>query len=330
VKFRQDKQADTNRLIRKIRKWVIIILILNIVIIGLHAWYISGVGPSQIQHLFSYKPPVKPVVADKAPFNYNHEPYYYLGHSYQPDSLLDTVSFADHYAYYKQLIPDSAKNGIQGYYGMDVSMWQNSINWEQVRADTTPHPLLFFIIKATQGGSIIDPYFEHNWKEASGQQNIMGAYHFYDYKDNPIVQAENFIKTVHLSPGNLRPIIDVELACASCTKTGVPKRKMIENLKTFIAHIESHYKVKPILYTYSYFYTEYLKPHFNNYTFWMAQYSITPPTGMHIVENDTLPLEPPHIAMWQFTCKGRIDGVTGNVDLSFIPAYELTDLIIKQ
>lgn len=327
VKFRRDKQFETNRLIRKIWKWVVIFVILNILVIILHTWYISKLH-DPFHFLLHDKNPVDTTASDSTQFDYNHTPYFYLGHSYHADTLKDTTSFRTHYDYYKQIIPDSHQNGIQGYYGIDVSMWQNSIDWKQVRSDTNPHPLLFFIIKATQGASIVDPYFKHNWQEAPSQKNVVGAYHFYDYNDNPIAQAENFIKTVDLKSGNLRPIIDIELACASCLKPGIPKRKMIQNLRTFIERIESHYQIQPILYTYSSFYVEYLKPHFNNYTFWMAQYDINPPTGMHIIENDTMPLEPPHVAMWQFTCKGRINGITGHVDLSFVPAYEFNDLRI--
>jgi Glycosyl hydrolases family 25 len=67
---------------------------------------------------------------------------------------------------------------------------------------------------------------------------------------------------IHLiCKGQLLPIVDVELDCPNCTTPGIPTDQMIANLKKYIAAIEAHYKVKPIIYTYQGFYHTYLKGH---------------------------------------------------------------------
>lgn len=217
-----------------------------------------------------------------------------------------------------------------GYYGIDVSSWQNNINWINVKSDSIPHDLSFFIIKATQGATITDAYFEKNWKSIKSISSApIGAYHFFMSAEDPVKQAENYIKSVKLQKGDLLPIIDVELDCGGCTELKTSKSELVSNLKTYIQLIEQHYGVKPILYTYSYFYEQYLKGNFDDYTYWMARYSTQPPPGMNLFSiqpNQTKP----EIGMWQFSCSEKIRGIAGNVDMSFMPFHYLNSLRLKE
>lgn len=314
--------------LNKIKRWVIFAIVLNLVVIIIHTFFMVGGNWSSIKKKWNGLLQKEVVMADTVITTFTPISSYFMGHSYQPDHLLDTVSLKKHATYYTSLTKDATSTATDANYGIDVSRWQSRIDWTAVQKDTVPHALSFFIIKATQGDSLIDPYFKYNWKHAQGGGKMVGAYHFYTYQDNPKKQAQNFIDNVSLSPGNFRPVIDIELACASCQKPGVSKSKMIRDLKLFISVLESHYKVSPILYSYTYFYDEYLQKHFTDYTFWMAQYAIQPPPGMRISPNDSTP-QPPHVAMWQFSSKGRVNGIIGNVDVDFIPSYELDDLLIK-
>jgi lysozyme len=214
-----------------------------------------------------------------------------------------------------------------GYYGIDVSNWQNSIDWSEVHSDTLPHRLKFFIVKASQGTGITDHYFRHNWENARSKSTHVGAYHFFISNEDPILQAQNYIKNVSLVKGDIRPIIDVELDCGGCSTLQTPKAQLVTNLKKFIKVIEAHYHVKPILYTYSSFYEMYLKGNFDEYTYWIARYSSTPPTGMSIGSAEQM--SKPVISMWQFTSAEKIRGVVGNVDMSFLPECYLDSVICK-
>lgn len=256
----------------------------------------------------------------------------YPGHSIPQDSIQDFLNRDAHPEQLSRLLASSGEihdsNSVLGFYGIDVSHWQNSINWDQVHNDTLPSRLKFFIIKATQGLRTTDAYFKRNWTNARTDSSIVGAYHFYIYKDDPEKQAENFINTVSLSEGDMRPILDIELDCTGCTDPGIPQKELVADLKRYIETIEKHYGVKPILYTYSYFFNKYLKDEFAGYPYWIAKFSSYPPAGMSIYNYDTV-LDSPFIALWQFSPSGRINGIVGNTDLSFMPGHFLDSLIIK-
>ena len=309
VKFTpQKKGKNTTIQFRKIKRWVILAVLLNVMVVGIHFFFLLGGNINAVKTRINHLLQREIIVADTIIAPFVPVSSYYLGHSYQSDSIADTVSFAKHASLYAHPISDSISKDTSAYYGIDVSRWQSKINWQKVKTDSSPHAIDVALIKATQGTSIVDPYFTYNWKNAQNKFTI-GAYHFYEYKDLPKEQAQNFIKTVKLQSGNIRPVVDIELACASCSKPGVSKTKMIRDLKVFLAEIESHYEVEPILYSYTYFYDTYLQKHLNQYTFWMAQYSVHPPSGLAVLPIDSVS-RPPHVALWQFSSKGKVNGLS--------------------
>lgn len=251
------------------------------------------------------------------------EPEFFAGHS-----ITDSAGeIADRKAHYQTLLPPNdpfrGKDELGpahkrvGHYGIDISHYQRDIQWAQVMADSVPHPIRFVFIKATQGKAMVDSRFKQNWEQAQKHNFRIGAYHFYRYKDDPLEQAANYIRNVPLTAGHLLPIIDVELDCKGCTTPGIPTDQMIANLKKYVAAIEQHYKVKPIIYTYQGFYHAYLRNHFPDYYYWMALYSHKPPQGWVVPDNKTA-LQEPKIALWQFTDSGQVPGITGAVDMSFL------------
>ena len=271
-------------------------------------------------------PPVVQAPAEEALF---------AGHSIA-DSMGEITNRKAHYDTLLQLLDDPFKGKEElgpahkriGHYGIDISHYQRGIHWEQLKADSVPHPIRFVFIKATQGKSMVDAHFKQNWEQAQQYKFRIGAYHFYKYKDDPLEQAANYIRNVSLTPGHLLPIIDVELDCSTCNTPGVPTDEMIANLKKYLGAIEAHYKVKPIIYTYQGFYHQYLHKHFPDYYYWMALYRNQPPDGwVEQVKKETA--QEPKIALWQFTDSGKIPGITGAVDMSFLIGKHEKNVIIR-
>ncbi|KAH9071025.1 glycoside hydrolase family 25 protein [Lactarius deliciosus] len=58
--------------------------------------------------------------------------------------------------------------------GIDVSNWQGTLNWATIKSQGVQ----FAYIKATEGTTYIDPYFDHNYVGATNNGIIRGAYHF--------------------------------------------------------------------------------------------------------------------------------------------------------
>ncbi len=183
--------------------------------------------------------------------------------------------------------------------GLDVSEYQGKIRWTYVDTLEQKYPLHFVFIRATVGKDRKDRQFNKNWLGAKENKMIRGAYHYYRPNENSMEQAELFIKTVTLQKGDLPPVLDIEK---------LPKNQSIENLKLglkrWLNAVESHYGVKPIIYTGERYYDDFLKEEFSDYLFWIANYNFY----REEIAEDWL--------FWQFTEKASVPGIKGNVDIN--------------
>jgi lysozyme len=171
--------------------------------------------------------------------------------------------------------PPVARKGIIDYplgysiHGVDVSRWQDEIDWTGLKAKKRNGDTLSFqfaFIKATQGVWMEDPLFRDNWKAARKNHIIRGAYHYFVPGADAKKQAKNFISSVDLFKGDLPPVVDVE------ETRGKSKKYIVAQLKIFIAEIEKKYGVKPLIYSNISFIENYLASDFEEYHFWVAHY----------------------------------------------------------
>ena len=185
-------------------------------------------------------------------------------------------------------------------HGIDVSKYQDRINWESVKQMKVEDvQISFAFIKATEGNNNRDVFFKRNWKQCKDVMLPRGAYHFFVASRSGKTQAENFIRTVDLESGDLPPVLDVEQS------NGVDGRKLRERVKEWLVTIENHYGVRPIVYTNVDFYKYYLKDEFDDYPLWVAHY---------------LQKEKPRIYrnwhFWQYSEMGRVNGIYSKVDFN--------------
>jgi lysozyme len=200
-------------------------------------------------------------------------------------------------------------------HGLDISRYQGRIDWSTLAQNRkTDFPLHFIFMKATEGGDHSDTSFVYNFAQASHFGFIRGAYHYYTPKTPPQKQADFFIRTAKLQPGDLPPVLDIEV------KGGRSKKELQDGLIVWLRRVEAHYHVKPILYTSYKFKMNYLSDSlFNTYPYWIAHYevdSVAYPGKWHF---------------WQHTDRGTVPGIKGDVDLNvFNGAFsELEKLLIK-
>jgi lysozyme len=182
--------------------------------------------------------------------------------------------------------------------GIDISHYQNNIKWEKLRnASLNNDPVRFIIIKATEGKDLYDDDFNDNFFQAQQNDFIRGAYHFFVPGVDAEAQAKFYLHQVHLVPGDLPPVLDIE-------KTGkLTKAQLQKDVKTWLDIVENKYGVKPILYTSYKFKMDYLdSPIFNEYPYWIAHYYI----NKLEYKGDWV--------LWQHTDCGKVDGIKGFVD----------------
>src|SRR5579871_6066664 len=183
-------------------------------------------------------------------------------------------------------------------HGIDVSKYQDAIDWGSVKDMKVDNvQMSFAFIKATEGLGNEDAYFQRNWKRSRDAGFARGAYHFFLATKSGKAQAENFINSVELMPGDLPPVLDIEQTY------GVSSEKLRERAKEWLQTIQDYYHVMPIIYTNVDFYKSYLKDDFDGYPLWVAHY---------------LQKERPSIyrewMFWQHSEAGRVNGIETHVD----------------
>lgn len=185
-------------------------------------------------------------------------------------------------------------------HGIDISHYQGEIDWPQLlQSRLTDFPIEFIFMKATEGGDLADDAFVQNFTEAGNHGFIRGAYHFFSPKTDPLKQADFFIRTVKLAPGDLPPVLDVEVTGKKTTK------ELQQSIKRWLDRVEAHYGVKPILYTSYKFKTRYLNDSiFDIYPYWIAHYYV-----------DSVKYEGKW-HFWQHTDVGSVPGIGEEVDLN--------------
>lgn len=187
-------------------------------------------------------------------------------------------------------------------FGFDISHYQEQkdINWDSLSIANGSIKLDFVVMRATMGNKKKDNNFDDFWVAAKENDLIRGAYHFYKPDEDPVMQANNYLESVQLEDGDLVPVLDIEK---------IPKRKsqekFIEDLKLWLHIVEEKYGKKPIIYTYYYYYKDYLRDEFNDYPLWLANYN-----------NVTIPSPEDDWKMWQFTENGIVKGINAKVDLN--------------
>lgn len=185
-------------------------------------------------------------------------------------------------------------------HGIDVSRYQQLIAWDAVSAMQVKKIRLgFAFIKATEGIANTDPQFRRNWKRSKDAGIIRGAYHFFLATKDGRLQAENFIKTVNLKPGDLPPVLDIEQTY------GMPKEVLKAEVKEWLNIVEGSYNVKPIIYTNIDFYKQNLGAEFDNYPLWVAHYY---QPRQPRIKRDWV--------FWQHNDNGRVNGVLSPVDFN--------------
>ena len=199
--------------------------------------------------------------------------------------------------------------------GLDISHYQGDIDWNKLRnANIQGAPVSFIFIKATEGTSIWDENFNQNFHNARKYDIVRGAYHYFSPSSSGKAQAKFFCKMVQLDENDLPPVLDVEEI------GGYTTQQLQREVLNWMNAVEKHYGVTPILYTGYKFRTSYLNtPDFDKYPYWIAHYYV-----------DSLEYKG-EWAFWQHTDVGRVDGITGDVDINVFKGdyQDLMDMTIK-
>jgi lysozyme len=199
-------------------------------------------------------------------------------------------------------------------HGIDVSHHQGEINWEMVAAMKVKNiQLRYAFIKATEGVSLQDKYFDENYSGAKKQGLLVGAYHFLIPFRGGKEQARNFLNTAKIEKGDLVPVLDIE------QNSGVPPKILQQRIKEWLLVVEEAVGAKPIIYTNVDYYENYIKGEFDEYPLWIAHYKVKDKPAINA-----------DWYFWQHSETGHVSGINTEVDFNVFSGNlsDLEDLML--
>lgn len=191
-----------------------------------------------------------------------------------------------------------------GSYGIDISEYQGDIDFDIV--EQLCH---FCIMRASAGTKmLVDNLLETNYAKAEYSSLRLGYYHYFNYKNDPEMQADLFLSAVKGKRNNFPLVIDIEHS------DGIDGQNLrtnnyysiLFNLNMFIEKLEDAGE-EYIFYTNKRTLRELnLAYNFYEVPIWIADYS------------DDIHCDIPNICIRQFCCDGKVQGIEGDVDLNII------------
>lgn len=196
-------------------------------------------------------------------------------------------------------------NTGSGVLGIDVSKWNGNINWTEVKNSGVN----FVIIRcgfrgSSAGGLVEDAKFASNIQGAKNAGLKVGVY-FFTQAINEVEAVEEASMAISLCNGyNLSyPIyIDVESSGGRADKLSADERTAV--VKAFCKTVSNSGYKAGVYANKTWFDTKMNTGELSGYKIWLAQYAATPTYTRTKYD------------MWQYSSKGTVGGISGNVDMN--------------
>lgn len=199
--------------------------------------------------------------------------------------------------------------------GIDISVINGTVDWNKVKAAGID----FAMIKATQGWGVgastknlrlfTDSKFKTNIVNAHNAGLKCGVYHYMTATTlkEAKEEAEYFLSVIAPYKSYIDTWVAVDVEDVSPARyCGKLSKIELSNVTLRFLNLIKRAGYKPMLYTNP----NYLKYKFNsidsfkNYDIWLAHYNVSTPMSVN------------NLKVWQYSDKGRVNGVSGNVDMN--------------
>lgn len=196
------------------------------------------------------------------------------------------------------------------YQGIDVSIYQGDIDFEAVKDSG----IQAVYIRAGEGDNVTDANFEKNTRGAKGAGLVFGYYYYVTAttRAQAVSQAKYFAGLIKGTGYTARPAMDFE------EFDGLSRGDINIIGLAFMQTLESESGVRPMLYSDADDASAVWTAQFSKYPLWVADYS-----GGDLPPDSTVWSS---FAGYQYADDGKIDGISGDVDLDkFTDRVLLTD-----
>lgn len=178
--------------------------------------------------------------------------------------------------------------------GIDVSNHNGRIDWNKLKNSDVK----VVYIKASEGTTYQDPYLNQHYQGAKSIGLPTGFYHYLKGTSAPESQAQNFWNLIKDKENNLMPCLDIE-------ENGF---NVMDYTLRFISKFKDLSNLPIVIYTGPYFANDNLDNRLASYPCWIAHYGVSSPMATNIWSTNYVG--------HQYTEKGKVSGINGNVDLN--------------
>lgn len=214
-------------------------------------------------------------------------------------------------------------------YGIDISKHQHEIgrhiypiHWDKLRITglgkisskeiegKVNYPVSFIYIKSTEGTTVLNKYYQEDYRQARQHGLAVGTYHFFSTTSPASKQAEYFLKNSRFLKGDIPPVLDVEPSDAKIREMGGIE-VLFQAVRTWLETVHRRTGKRPILYINQMFVNKYLDlaPDIkDNYLVWIARYGEWKPDIK--------------LSYWQLSPDGSVQGIKGDVDINVFNGYK--------
>ena len=201
---------------------------------------------------------------------------------------------------------------VKSYAGVDVSAFQGKVDWKKVKQSGIDFAIIRLGYRGYESGKLVeDEYAKTNLKNAKEAGLKIGAYFFSQALN--IKETDQEIQFMLKILGDTRldmPIVlDWEIPANTARTRNMDARTLTDIQRHFCGFMRDK-GYQPMIY-FNWHQSEhlYVLHELEDYPFWLALYQ----------DRMTYPWK---VEMWQYTDKGRVPGIAGNVDLNvYMPDY---------
>ena len=189
--------------------------------------------------------------------------------------------------------------------GIDVSKWNGNIDWSAVKNSGINFVIIRCGYRGSSAGALIeDPTFKRNIQGAQNAGIRVGVY-FFTQAVNEVEAVEEASMVINLIKGyNISYPVYLDVEASHGRGDGISAAQRTANIKAFCGTIQNA-GYKAGVYANKTWFTSYINTsQITNYKIWLAQYA------------EAVTYSASRYDMWQYTSKGRVTGINGNVDLN--------------
>lgn len=193
-----------------------------------------------------------------------------------------------------------------GVLGIDVSKWQKEIDWDKVKNEGVNFAIIRCGYRGSVTGSLVeDPYFEQNIKGARAAGIKVGVYFFTQAVNEveAVEEASMVISLVRDYELQYPVFIDTEGAGGNGRADSLNVEERTAVCEAFCTTVKNAGLEAGVYASRNWYNNKLTASTLESYAIWLAEYR-------------SVPLYQGYYQMWQYTSKGKINGINGNVDLN--------------